>query len=142
MRGDEKKVEAACDRLMASLGYTAIRFSQARATMQTPGIPDRKYYREKHTFWFEAKAATKQSYHQKCFEHLARQAGEDYVLGGVPELVEYLDKLGICRELPSGAILIAGAQSVGLLPLPSTERLVSPNPPRARAGGPTSLIGE
>lgn len=143
----EKKVEAACDRLMASLGYTAVRFSMARATMQTPGIPDRKYYanftqrgREfRHTFWFEAKAGTNiQSEYQKLFQLMVERAGEDYVCGGIPELVAYLDKLGICRELQSGVIV---KLDQGAMRDPIAVPLQIPkSSPLHR--GPTSLIGE
>lgn len=143
----EKKVEAACDRLMSSLGYTAVRFSMARATMQTPGIPDRKYYANftrngqefRHTFWFEAKAETKQSEYQKLFQIMVERAGEDYVCGGVPELVDYLDKKGVCRQLKSGVIehIPLGAGR-GDLAVP----LHLPNHMPLPRGGPTSQTGE
>jgi hypothetical protein len=132
----EGKVEMAADRLMGeALGYTSIHFSQRRASAQTPGIPDRRYYKGRHAFWFEAKAPGKerdQSPYQKAFQVMCEVAGEDYVLGGIPELVTYLDRLGICRQLPSGAIV-------------HDPKLRDPFPPtfsRTRTGGPTSLIGE
>lgn len=107
----EGQVELAADRLMCqSLGYTSIHFSMRRASHQTPGIPDRRYYNgvRRHAFWFEAKAPGKerdQSVYQKAFQAMCEAVGEDYVLGGITELVKYLEGRGICRALPSGAIL-------------------------------------
>lgn len=96
----EKHVEANCDRLMAGLGYTAIRFSQPRNTMQTPGIPDRRYYkadafqdgtRVAHAIWFECKRpGGKQSAAQVAFQKLVESCGESYVVGGLDELVSWL----------------------------------------------------
>lgn len=98
-RPKEKDVEAACDRLMVGLGYTPIRFSQPRNTMQTPGIPDRRYYKADrmfppaahHSFWFECKRpGGKQSPAQLAFQQLVVSCGEQYVLGGLDELARYL----------------------------------------------------
>ena len=87
----EKQVEAECDRMMALLHWTAIRFSQARATRQTRGIPDRKYYKGGWTFWFECKAeGGKQGPDQRAFQEMCQQAGEFYVVGGVRELAFFL----------------------------------------------------
>lgn len=91
----EKKEEAAGDRFMAQLGYTAVRFSQARATQQTPGIPDRKYYNEEqcHTLWWEAKASDgKQSKDQAEFEQMAVACGETYVLGTALDLATWMQR--------------------------------------------------
>lgn len=106
----EKDVESACDRLMAAIGWTAVRFSQARATMQTPGIPDRKYYRGAarsadtvlpravESFWFECKRdGGKQSRYQRDFQEMCEAAGEHYVLGGLAELTTWLERRGIIR---------------------------------------------
>jgi hypothetical protein len=107
----EKDVEARCDRIMAALGYTAIRFSQPRNTMQTPGIPDRRYYplawRGWPAFWFECKRpGGKQSPHQRTFQALVQSCGEDYVMGGEDELLEYLKSRGVIRDFtPVGGIL-------------------------------------
>lgn len=91
----EKHVELACDRLMAALGWTSIHFSQARATRQTPGIPDRKYYQGRFTFWLEVKRpGGKQSPHQVAFQRMCEDAGELYCLGGVDELRLFLTAHG------------------------------------------------
>jgi hypothetical protein len=132
----EGRVELAADRLMATLSYTSVHFSQRRASGQSEGIADRKYYADyrregrahRHTFWFEAKAPGKeknQSEDQRKFQRMVEHAGEDYVLGGISELVTYLNGLGIhVRELPSGGIEYDPRQS------------------RREQRGPTSLIGE
>lgn len=85
----EKDVERLCDSLMSQLGYEIIRFSQARATNQTPGIPDRKYFHavRGRAVWFECKReGGKQSTAQRRFQLLAQLCDEDYVLGGIEEL--------------------------------------------------------
>lgn len=103
----EKHVEAACDRLMAGLGYTAIRFSQARATMQSPGIPDRKYYNGGHSFWLEVKRpGGKQSDYQRVFQFLAESAGEQYVLGGLDELARFLVDFAPLNRLQREALRV------------------------------------
>lgn len=57
----EKAEERLCDDLIARISgagkASVIRFSQARATMQTPGIPDRRYALWGCRFWFEVKAS-------------------------------------------------------------------------------------
>jgi hypothetical protein len=87
----EKAEEHLGDQLMAALGFTAIRFSQPRKTMQTRGIPDRRYYaprfkypelRRQLSVWWEAKReGGKQSEHQRRFQALVESCGEEYVCG-------------------------------------------------------------
>lgn len=92
----EKHVEALCDQLMAMYGYAVIRFSQPRHSMQTAGIPDRKYFGATHKdgVWFECKRpGGKQSDAQRTFQLLAEYCGETYVLGGVDDLGTYLRSL-------------------------------------------------
>jgi hypothetical protein len=106
----EKDVESACDRLMAAIGWTAVRFSQARATMQTPGIPTGNITAARHdqpdtilpraveSFWFECKRdGGKQSRYQRDFQEMCETAGEHYVLGGLAELTTWLERRGIIR---------------------------------------------
>lgn len=102
-RPTEKDVERACDLLMRALGFNAVRFSQARASMQTRGIPDRKYYRDRFTFWFECKRqGGKQSPDQLAFQRMAEEAGELYLLGGLAELEFFLIDRGFARKSPMG----------------------------------------
>lgn len=92
----EKHVERNCDKLMAALGWTSIHFSQSRASMQTPGIPDRKYYRGDRTFWLEVKRpGGKQSVHQVLFQSMCHEAEELYCCGGEEELKAFLTLHGL-----------------------------------------------
>jgi hypothetical protein len=92
----EKEVEAQCDTLMRNLGWKLVRFSQPRHTMQSHGIPDRRYYPPKQSdrhapFWFECKRkGGKQRPDQKEFQAMCIANEEDYVLGGLEELAAHL----------------------------------------------------
>jgi hypothetical protein len=103
-RAPEKAVEARIDQLCALAGCTAIRFSQARATMQTPGVPDRLYFAPEHglAFWVEAKAPKgRQSTAQATFEALSSLCRVPYVLGGYREVLVFLIDRGLW-QLPAG----------------------------------------
>ena len=101
----EKQVEQLGDRLMAVLGFTAIRFSQARATMQTPGIPDRRYYspERRSAVWWEAKTEIgRQSAFQRAFQALVEAVGEEYVVGTDEALTDWAVGKGFVERLPNG----------------------------------------
>ena len=90
---------------MAALGFTAIRFSQARATQQTPGIPDRRYYSaEKHmAVWWEAKTEIgRQSAFQAAFQAMCEACGEEYVLGTDDALTDWCVTKGYVERLANG----------------------------------------
>lgn len=92
----EKQVEAAGDRAMGMLGFAAIRFSQARATMQSPGIPDRRYYHagRRLALWWEAKRdGGKQSGAQLIFQSVAEACGELYCVGTDDDLAQFVTAL-------------------------------------------------
>ena len=63
----EKEEERRCDDLILGAGGEAVHFSQARASKQTPGIPDRRYRVRGVAFWWEVKAEdgqlTRDQYH-------------------------------------------------------------------------------
>lgn len=83
-RSERKDVEPAGDRFMAQLGFTSIHFSQSRATMQTPGISDRKYCNPVRgkACWWEAKAEDgRQTKAEHDFQKLVESCGEVYLLG-------------------------------------------------------------
>lgn len=105
----EKEEEAKGDELMQQYGFRSIHFSQARASMQTLGIPDRKYYHveRKVTLWWEAKAEDgEQSKAQRDYQAMAEACGEIYVLGTHLDLAEWL--AGYIRKKPAlDAILSA-----------------------------------
>ena len=103
-RVSEKVVEAAVDRLCALAGCEAVRFSQARATKQSPGIPDRLYYppAPHRPFWVEVKAdGGRQSPAQVAFQRRCEAHDERYVLGGYRDVLAYLVAYGLWR-LPPG----------------------------------------
>lgn len=89
----EKQEQEMGDRMMAALGFTSIHFSQARASQQTPGIPDRKYYHtgRRITLWWEAKRTKgKQSPAQVAFQEMAQACEETYVYGTHDDLATAL----------------------------------------------------
>src|SRR5262245_25831873 len=101
----EKQVEHSGDLLMAALGFTAIRFSQARATQQTPGIPDRRYYspERKTALWWEAKTEIgRQSAFQAALQAMCEAVGEIYVLGTDEALIEWAAGMGYVQRLANG----------------------------------------
>lgn len=55
----ERDEERLCDDLVARISSRdcVVRFSQPRNTMQTPGIPDRRYWVYNVALWYEIKAA-------------------------------------------------------------------------------------
>lgn len=75
----EKDVQALCDALVRQLGGEVTCFSQPRATMQTEGIPDRRYTIYGSAFWWEVKAedgqltADQHDFLQR--EHLSQSLG-------------------------------------------------------------------
>lgn len=107
-RAPEKAVEAKIDDLCRTAGCVAIRFSQARASRQSPGIPDRRYYHPappRLAFWVEAKAPNgRQSPAQRTFQALCDLCGDIYVLGGYREVLEFLIRAELWR-LPEGVTI-------------------------------------
>ena len=97
----EKQVEHLGDQLMQTLGFEIVRFSMARATQQSPGIPDRLYINstKKFAVWWEAKrAGGKQSYAQQDFEAMVNAVGTwQYVCGTDDALVAWCRQQGLCR---------------------------------------------
>ena len=80
----EKDEERLGDDFMARLGYDVIRLSQARASRQSLGVPDRKYFNPARgvAVWWEAKrAGGKQRPEQAWFQRTAEACGEVYVCG-------------------------------------------------------------
>lgn len=90
-REDEHVVEG--DRLMRSLGFDAVHFSQKRRSKVTAGIPDNRYYhRRRRLFvWWESKAAWgRQSPAQREFQLMCDESGDPYVLGTLGALKQWL----------------------------------------------------
>jgi hypothetical protein len=98
----EKEIERRGDELMLSLGFEVVKFSQPRATKQTPGIADRRYYRRPRAgggavaLWWEAKSeGGKQRPDQRVFQELVEACGEVYVVGGLGILKAWLFTNGV-----------------------------------------------
>lgn len=99
----EKEEEHNGDKLMTMLGFTAIRFSQPRNTMQSRGISDRLYIHETKrlaVFWEAKTERGKQSLHQARFQQLVESQGWEYVVGPLSALVAWCEKKGLV--LPQG----------------------------------------
>jgi hypothetical protein len=101
----EKIVEHEGDKLMAALGFEIVRFSHPGRTKQTPGIPDRRYYRQPRivqrsdgqfimrpfALWWEAKSSTgEQRPDQKLFQEMVEACGETYLVGTHQVLLDWL----------------------------------------------------
>lgn len=101
----ERDMQRAVIRLYESVGCRVVRFSQTRATRQTPGIPDLKVYcpRKGVTWWMEVKApGGKQEPEQQVFQALAEACGETYVLGGLEVALRQLERVGVVPILAPG----------------------------------------
>lgn len=104
-RNLERHEETMADRFMQTLGFTAIRFSQPRATMQTAGIPDRRYYHPGLgvALWYECKApGGKQSPGQREFQRLCAAVGDPYVVGPALTLMHHCRDQGWAVQLAPG----------------------------------------
>lgn len=96
----EKQIEKMGDEFMALLGFTPVRFSQPRKTMQTCGIPDRRYYsaQRQTVLWWEAKSEKgKQSGAQRRFQEMVEACGETYLVGTDDVLIAYARQRGWIR---------------------------------------------
>lgn len=105
----EKTVETSGDRFMESLGFRTIRFSQPRNTMQTPGIPDRRYYNPMRdcALWWEAKTAVGYaSGPQVAFRLLVEAVGEIYLIGTDDVLHEWAIQRGWVERVGPDALRI------------------------------------
>lgn len=103
----EKAHVAEGDKIVRALGGKVVSFSQPRASKQTPGIPDRRYYFERWAvvFWWEAKAEWgAQSPAQKDFQAMCEACGESYLCGELQTLTNYLVCLHLCTINPDGSL--------------------------------------
>ena len=101
----ERTVEDSGDRFMMALGFTPIRFSQPRNTMQTPGIPDRRYYSPARgaAVWWEAKTEIgRPSGPQVALRLLVEAVGEVYLIWTDEVLQEWAAQRGWVERLPNG----------------------------------------
>ncbi len=98
----EKVVQQAVKHIFALAGCTAIAdFSQPRATMQTPGVPDLYvwFLDCEIAFWFEVKARNgTQTVMQRAWQLREEKVGHRYFMGGVKEAIAAVVELGIQQE--------------------------------------------
>lgn len=93
----EKQTQVRVVRILEAYGAIVCNLSQPRNTMQAPGLGDLFVFlpRHKRTAWIEVKRpGGKQSDAQKGFEVMCRSCNQDYVCGGVQEVLVYLESLG------------------------------------------------
>jgi hypothetical protein len=101
----EKAIEHEGDKIMAALGFEIVRLSHPGRTKQTPGIPDRRYYRRPRIVersdgryitralacWWDAKTTTgKQRPDQKLFQEMVEACNEVYLVGTHEVLIHWL----------------------------------------------------
>jgi hypothetical protein len=89
----EKAIVAAADKQLRALGFIIVNFSQPRASKQTAGIPDHRFYHPARglCFWWEAKSPTgEQSPAQRSFQHWCDATGDPYCLGTDQDLYRWL----------------------------------------------------
>ncbi len=98
----EKHEETACDNFIAKRGgrEAVVRFSQPRHTMQTLGIPDRRYRTAGVVFWWDVKKADGRLRAEQL-EFMEREAeyGHLAACGTAEDLVEFVN--GLIRSTPS-----------------------------------------
>ena len=103
----ERAEEQLCDSLIGRLGGAIIRFSQPRNTMQTLGIPDRRYRLRGRCWWWELKKADgKLSSEQRDFLVAELAYGERVGVGTLEDLLEFLDAMKLNLEAAFGRDLI------------------------------------
>lgn len=89
----EKTEELWADKAARMMGWTVIRFSQPRKTMQTRGIPDRLYLHVGRSLavWAEIKSEKgKVSESQKALHDLLSHCGQHVVCGTANTVGEFL----------------------------------------------------
>lgn len=93
----EKDEEAACDNVVCRAGADrkdVVRFSQSRASRQSPGISDRRYRVRSSAFWWEVKADDgRLSDDQILFLSREMDCGEVVGCGNEGDLIAFLQML-------------------------------------------------
>ena len=92
----EKAEERLTDKAAEILGYSVVRFSQPRNTMQTHGIPDRLYCHPGRgiAVWAELKSERgRVSPHQQAFHAMLRACGHEVLVGTADAIAPRLAEL-------------------------------------------------
>jgi len=88
----ERDEELECDKAVMRWSGSVAKFSQRRASDQTPGISDRRYYVFRLAFWWEVKTS-QGKLRQEQYEFLQREANHDALAacGTAAELTKVLE---------------------------------------------------
>lgn len=102
----EKHIQNEIIKLYKAFGCVVYSLSQARASKQSPGLPDICCFYEgpdfttSFSFWHEVKTpGGKSSEAQLEFQIRCKRTGVDYVLGGVLAAEAYLIKMGLAERI-------------------------------------------
>jgi hypothetical protein len=101
----EKDEERFADKAAAMLGFTVVRFSQPRASKQSPGIPDRLYLcpRRGRGFWGELKrVGGKATPQQRALHEALRACGHTVVVGPAQDQIAEMDRIVLNRPPDEG----------------------------------------
>lgn len=92
-RLEKDEYEQGCS-LLRQLGWVVYRLSQPRASKQSLGVADTwVMHPNGRSFWWEVKRDVgKQSPAQQRFQALCRECGVTHVIGGVRELLYFLQR--------------------------------------------------
>lgn len=95
-QASEKSIQHWCAQMFKAAGCLVYSLSQARASKQSPGLPDLYVLvpRRATAFWFETKSAKgRQSEAQAAFQKACEACGVRYVMGGMDEARAMLTEL-------------------------------------------------
>jgi hypothetical protein len=104
----EKEIQAEVIKLYKAFGCAVYNLSQARASKQTPGLPDLvcfyedqdKYNNRSFSWWHETKTPSgKQSDAQVEFQIRCRRVSVPYVLGGIRAAEEHLINFRLAERI-------------------------------------------
>jgi hypothetical protein len=99
----EKAIQASAEKLMRLFGFEVYHLSQARASKQTPGLPDDIFIGHGQIIFYECKTETgKRSKAQERFRDLVLSSGGTCICGGLPIVEATLVGLGLARRVPGG----------------------------------------
>ena len=102
----EKSEQAEVVKLYRAFGCHVYNLSQARATKQTPGLPDLYVFRAPHAWWHETKrpVSGKPSPAQKVFSDECLECYVNHTIGGLAAARATLVRIGAARWVGSGDI--------------------------------------
>ena len=98
----ERAILARVRQLLLDIGCQVYSLSQTRRSHVSAGLPDMyALHARLGGFWIEGKRpGGKQSPAQVAFQHACAAAGVDYLCGGMPEVLDYLERRGLIERSP------------------------------------------